>query len=83
MYKHFWKQLKRSLRLAISSVYKEKEKKLQLLKGRKFVMLTVWTKREVMPECVLQIVRGLYRTYRVYVPHVGHKWYEYCGNRQV
>ena len=36
--------------------------------------VTVFTLREIMPECVLKVVRGLYPN-PAGVPYLGHKWY--------
>lgn len=35
---------------------------------------TVWTVREIMPECVLNLVRSLYPN-PLSQPYMGHKWY--------
>ena len=35
---------------------------------------TVWTIREVMPQCVLDLVRGIYPS-PPRQPYMGHKWW--------
>ena len=68
-YKKFWTLLSRQNAWA-NPRYLDKKKRYL---GRSEEMGIVWTKREIMPECVLTKVRHLYPNPRN-IPYMGHKW---------
>lgn len=69
-YRKFWKLL--STRGAwLDERYQQKKNKLY--KSQDSRQGTVWTLREVMPDCILSLVRSLFPN-PIGMPYMGHKW---------
>lgn len=69
-YKKFWTLLSRQ---NVWKNHRYQQKKARLFGRREEDHGIVWTNREIMPECVLTLVRGLYPN-PTDVPYMGHKW---------
>lgn len=69
-YKLFWKLLSDSG----AWMFPEYQNKKRRALGREEDESTVWTVREIMPDCVLDSVRNLYPNIPTQ-PYMGHKWW--------